>query len=124
MRTAIISNLEGGRRFPQPSDGGETPPHSMTNTASNRLIIRITKKKTLECPLSFEVRIQVELGGHRVTWTMDVLLGMRVPIHLDSDQRLILIAHDQELLVDSSGMGRTFPIQVQEVALNQAEEMG
>lgn len=55
---------------------------------------------------------------------MDVLPGMRVPIHLDSDQQLILIAHDQELLVDSSGMDRTFPIQVEEEALNQAEEPG
>jgi hypothetical protein len=55
---------------------------------------------------------------------MDVLPGMRVPIHIDSDQQLILIAHGQELLVDSSGMDRTFPIQVEEVDLSQAEEMG
>jgi len=50
--------------------------------------------------------------------------GMRIPIHLDLHQQLILIAHGQELLVGSSGMDRTFPIQVQEEALNQAEEMG
>jgi hypothetical protein len=56
---------------------------------------------------------------------MDVLPGMRVPIHLDSDQQLILIAHNnQELLVDSSGMDRTFPIRVEEETLNQAEEAG
>ncbi len=50
--------------------------------------------------------------------------GMRVLILLDQDEQLILIAHDQELLVDRSGMDRTFPLQVQEEALNQAEEMG
>ena len=83
---------------------------------------RFAKKQTFAYPLRFEVRIQVELGGHQVVWTMDVLPGMRVPICLDQDQRLILIAHDQDLLVDSSGMDRTFPIQVREAALNQTEE--
>lgn len=69
----------------------------MTNPASDRIIIRFTKKQTLECPLRFVVRIQVDLGGHQVVWTMDVLPGMRVPIYPDSDRQLILIAHDQEL---------------------------
>jgi hypothetical protein len=78
----------------------------------------MTKKQTLECPLYFEVRLQVDLGGHQVVWTMDVLPRMLVPIHLDSDQQLILIAHHHELLVDSSGMDRTFPIQVEEETLN------
>ena len=64
------------------------------------------------------------MGGHQVAWTMDVVPGMRVLILLDQDEQLILIAHDQELLVDRSGMDRTFPLQVQEEALNQAEEMG
>jgi len=95
----------------------------MTNPASDRLIIRFVKKQTFECPLCFEVCVQVELDGRQVVWTMDVLPGMRVPIHLDSDQQLILIAHGQELLVDSSRMDRTFPIQVREEALNQTEEM-
>ena len=54
---------------------------------------------------------------------MDVLPGMRVPIRLDQDRQLILIAHDQELLVDSSGMERTFPNQIREEVLNQTEEM-
>lgn len=76
------------------------------------------------CPLRFEVRVQVEFGGYQVAWTMDELPGMRVPIHLDSDQQLVPIAHGQFLLVDSSGMDRTFPLQVQEEALIQAEEMG
>jgi len=54
---------------------------------------------------------------------MDVLPGMRVPIYLDSDQQLVLIAHGQDLLVGSSGIDRTVPIRVQEEALNQTEEM-
>ncbi len=94
----------------------------MTNSTSHRMITRIIKKQTFECPLRLEVRAEVELGGHQVALTMDVLPGMRVPIHLDSDQQLILLAHDQELLVDRSGMERTFPLQ--EEALYQAEEMG
>jgi hypothetical protein len=96
----------------------------MTNLASDRVIIRFTKKQTLEYLLCFEVRVQVELGDHRVVWMMDMLPGMRVPIHLGADQQLILIAHEQELLLASSGMDRTFPIQVQEDALNQVEKMG
>ena len=96
----------------------------MTHPASDRMIIRFTKKQALESQLHFEVRVQIDLGGRQVAWTMDVLPGMWVPIHLDSNQQLILIAHDQELLVDSSGMGRAFPVQVEEEALNQAEEMG
>jgi hypothetical protein len=87
------------------------------------ITIQCAKKQTFAYPLRFEVRIQVELGGHQVVWTMDVLPGTRVPIRLDQDQQLILIAHDQDLLVDSSGMNRTFPIRVREAALNQTEAM-
>jgi hypothetical protein len=54
---------------------------------------------------------------------MDVLPGMRVPIRLDQDRQLILIAHDQDLLVESRGMDRTFPIQIREEVLNQTEAM-
>ncbi len=90
----------------------------MTNSAVERMIIRITKKQTLECPLYFEVRVQVDLGGHQVGWTRDVLPRMLVPIHLDSDQQLLLIAHHQELLVDSSGMDRTFSLQGEDETLN------
>jgi len=92
------------------------------STRPDGITIQFAKNQTFECPLRFEVRVQVELGGHQVVWTMDVLPGMRVSIRLDQDQQLILIAHDQDLLVDSSGMERTFPIQVQEEALNQTEE--
>ena len=93
------------------------------STGSDGITIQFAKKQTFAYPLRFEVRVQVDLGSHQVVWTMDVLPGMRVPIRLDHDQRLILIAHDQDLLVESSGMDRTFPIQVREVALNQTEEL-
>jgi hypothetical protein len=92
-------------------------------TGPDGITIQFAKKQTFACPLRFEVRIQVQLGGHEVGWMMDVWPGMRVPIYLDSDQQLILIAHDQDLLVDSSAIDRTFPIQIQEEALNQTEEM-
>ncbi len=36
----------------------------------------VCEKQTFECPLRFEVRVQVELGGHPVVWTMDALPGM------------------------------------------------
>ncbi len=93
------------------------------STEPDGITIQFAKKQTFVYPLCIEVRVQVELGGHELLWTMDVLPGMRVPIRLDQDQQLILIAHDQDPLVDSSGMDRTFPIQVQEAALNQTEEM-
>jgi hypothetical protein len=92
------------------------------STGPDGITIQCAKKQTFAYPLCIEVLVQVELGGHQMVWTMDVLPGMRVPICLDQDQRLILIAHDQDLLVDSSGMDRTFPIQVREAALNQTEE--
>jgi hypothetical protein len=47
----------------------------MTNPASDRMIIRMTKKQTFPCQLRFEVRVQIELAGHQVGWTMDVLWG-------------------------------------------------
>jgi hypothetical protein len=93
------------------------------STGSDSIPIQFANKQTFACPLCLEVRVQVELGGHQVVWTMDVLPGMRVPIRLDQDQQLILIAHGQDLLVDSSGMDRTFPLQIREEALNQTEEM-
>lgn len=57
----------------------------ITNPVSDRMIICITKK-IFEIPVCFEVRFQVDLGRHRVIWMMDVLPGIWVPIHLDSDQ--------------------------------------
>ncbi len=83
------------------------------STGPDGITIQFANKQTFAYPLCIEVRVQVEL----------VLPGMRVPIRLDQDQQLILIAHDQDLLVDSSGMDRTFPIQVREEALNQTEAM-
>ena len=93
------------------------------DTGPDGITIQFVKKQTFACPLRFEVRVRVQLGGHEVGWMMDVLPGMRVPIYLDSDQQLVLIAHGQDLLVGSSGIDRTVPIRVQEEALNQTEEM-
>src|SRR5260370_37518190 len=92
------------------------------STGPDGITIQFANKQTFAYPLCIEVRVQVELGAHPVGWTMDVLPGMRVPIRLDQDQQLILIAHDQHLLVDSSGIDRPFPIHVREEALNQSQE--
>ncbi len=92
-------------------------------TRHDEITIHFVQKHSFEHLLSFEVRVLVTLGGHQVEWTMDMMPGMRVPIHLDRDQQLILIAHDQELLVDSSGVDRALPIQIHEEALNETQEM-
>jgi hypothetical protein len=64
----------------------------------------------LEYPLRFEVHVQTDLGGHQMAWMMDMMSRIRVPIHLDSDQQLILISHDQEIFIDSSERDKTFPL--------------
>ena len=53
-----------------------------------------------------------------------MLAGMRVPIKLDHDLRLVLIAYDQDLLLDSRGMERAFSIQVQKEAHNETQDIG
>ncbi len=83
-----------------------------------------SQKKSFEHPLYFEVCVLVTQSGHHVEWTMDILPGTRVPIQLDHNQRFILIAYDQDLLIECSGMDRAFPIADQEEALNQTEERG
>jgi hypothetical protein len=105
--------------------GGYTATRRQVTGSTRRdgIIIQFAKNQTFAYPQCIEVRVQVELGGHQMVWTMDVLPGMRVPIRLDQEQQLILIAHDQDLLVDSSRMDRTFPLQVREAALNQTEAM-
>ena len=92
-----------------------------SNTAPGRITIRSTKRQTHEHPISFEVHVQVEQDSHQLAWTMTMLLGTRVHILLDSDQRVVLIADAQELLIDSSGLERAFLIQVQETAPYGAE---
>ena len=104
--------------------GGDTATRGQAtgSTGPDGITIQCANNQTFAYPLCIEVRVRVELGGHQVVWTMDVLPGMRVPIRLDQDQQLILIAHDQDLLVDGSGTDRTFPLQVREAVLNQTEE--
>lgn len=55
---------------------------------------------------------------------MDMLPGMQAPIQLDHDQQLVLIAHDQDLLVDSRGMERAFPIEVHEEVHHETQDIG
>jgi len=53
---------------------------------------------------------------------MTMLPGQIVPIHLlDINQQIILIAGENELLIDSSGLQRTIPIQFQEETSDQTE---
>jgi hypothetical protein len=92
-----------------------------SNTAPGRITIRSTKRQTHEHSSSFEVHVEVEQDRHQVAWTMTMVPGTRVPIQLDSDQRVVLIADAQELLIDSSGLERAFLIQVLETAPYGAE---
>jgi len=52
---------------------------------------------------------------------MTMVPGTQVPIRLDSDQRVVLIADAHELLLESSGLERAFLIQVQQTAPLRAE---
>ncbi len=70
---------------------------------------------------SFGVHVQVEIGDHHVAWTMTMLPGTQVPVRLDENQEVVLIAHGQELLVDSSRVDRAFPVIVQEADLDGRE---
>jgi hypothetical protein len=84
----------------------------MSNFSADRITIRCAKKHTIACPLLFEVRVQVELSHRQVAWSMTILPGQIVPIHLlDISQQVVLIASESELLIDSSGLDRAFPIQ-------------
>ena len=67
---------------------------------------------------SFEVHVQVELDGRKVAWSMVMLPGAQVPIQLDESQRVILIVHEQELLIDSSQVDRTYSLVVQDTDQN------
>ncbi len=86
------------------------------NPTRGKITIRSVKRQIDigESLPSFEVQVQVELDGHKVAWTMTLLPGAQVPIQFDESQEVILIAHDQELLVDSSRVDKSFSIVVQE----------
>jgi len=94
----------------------------MSDLAADRIAIWCTKKHTPEQSLVYEVRVQVELSHRQLAWSMTMLPGQSVPIHLlDIHQKIILIAGENELLIDSSGLDRTIPILFQEVNSDQAE---
>jgi hypothetical protein len=84
----------------------------MSDYAADRIAIRCAKKHTIAYPLLFEIGVQVELGHRHLAWSMTMLPGQTVPIQLlDINQKIILIASENELLIDSSGLDRAFPIQ-------------
>jgi hypothetical protein len=95
-----------------------------SQTEQNEISIHVAQKHSFQHPLSFEGRVLATLGGHLIAWTMDMLPGTRVPIQLEQDQRLILIAHDQDLLLDSRGMHKAFPIHKREDAHNETQDIG
>jgi len=94
----------------------------MSDVSADRIAIWYVKKHTIAYPLSFEVRVQVELGNRQLAWSMTMLPGQIVPIHLlDSNQQLILISGENELMIDSSGLDRAIPIHFQEEMSDQTE---
>jgi hypothetical protein len=94
----------------------------MSDFSADRITIWCAKKHTIAYPLSFEVRVQVELGHRQLAWSMTMLPGQIVPIRLlDINQKVVLIAGENELLIDSSGLDRSIPIQFQEVTSDQTE---
>ncbi len=95
-----------------------------SHTGQDEISIHVAQKHSFEHPLYFKVRVLVTWGGHRIEWTMDMLPGMQAPIQLDHDQQLVLIAHGQDLLVDSRGMERAFPIEVHEEVHHETQDIG
>jgi len=95
----------------------------MTGFVEDRITIWYARKNSLEQTLVYEVRVQVELGHRQLGWSMTMLPGQIVPIHLLAiNQQLILIAGENELLIDSSGLQREFPLQFQEGVSEQGEK--
>jgi hypothetical protein len=100
---------------------------NMSKSAKNNrplgiITIRSAKLQTAtdEHLPSFEVHVKVELDGRTVAWSMIMLPGARVPIQLDESQRVILIVHEQELLIDSSQVDRAYSL----VVLQDADQNG
>lgn len=115
----ITRQLEGRESMAEQT---ERRRHATGHTGHDAISIHFAKKQTIAHPLYFEVCVLVTQRGHRVGWSMDMLPEMRVPIQLDRDQQLILIAAEQELLVDSTGVDRRVPIQVLEEVHNETQE--
>jgi hypothetical protein len=78
------------------------------------ITISFLRQLAYDVLISFKVRIQIDLGGHRVAWEMIIAPDTAIPIELDTTQKLILLAKEGELLVDSSLMARDFPILLEE----------
>ena len=76
-------------------------------TGHDEINIHVAQKQSFEHPLYFEICVLVTVCGHHVAWTMHMLAGMRVPIKLDHDLRLVLIAYDQDLLAFQSWDGES-----------------
>ncbi len=94
----------------------------MSDFSADRITIWCAKKHTIAYPLSFEVRVQVELSHRQLAWSMTMLPGQITPIRLlDIHQQVILIAGENELLIDSSGLSRAIPIHFQEETSDQTE---
>jgi hypothetical protein len=94
----------------------------MNHFTADRITIWCAKKHTLEQSLVFEVRVQVELSHRQLAWSMTMLPGQIAPIQLlDISQQVVLIAGESELLIDSSGLDRSFPIQFYEETSDQHE---
>jgi hypothetical protein len=94
----------------------------MSDFSADRITIWCAKKQSIEQSLFFEVRVQAELATRQVAWSMIMLPGQTVPIQLlDISQQVILIAGESELLIDSSGLDRTFTLQFQEETSDQHE---
>jgi hypothetical protein len=94
----------------------------MSDFSADRITIWCAKKHTSAYPLLFEVRVQVELSHRQLAWSMTMLPGQIVPIRLlDIHQQIILIAGENELLIDSSGLDRAFTLQFHEETSDQHE---
>lgn len=81
------------------------------------ITISFTRQQIHEFSIFFMVRIQVSLGGHRVSWDTTMASGATVLIELDSTQKLTLLVREDELLVDSSQVARDFPVTLEERAI-------
>ena len=94
----------------------ETSGTEKNNPALPTITIRSAKRQaesTGQTP-SFEVLVRVQVDNHQVAWTMTLLPGTQVPIQIDESQEVILIAHEQELLVDSSGLDKSIPVYLED----------
>ena len=86
------------------------------NPEPTTITIRSAKQptETAEQLPSFEVTVRVQVGNNQVAWTMTMVPGARVPIEIDARQKVILLVHEQELFVDSSGLDKSIPVHLEQ----------